>query len=196
MANTGFGLRPVGRIGGGMPRVREYYIPATDSGVYNEGDLVELPATGAMDPLGEVPVVQAFASGGVPVGVLVGIRPIASLPYTGDKRPASTAAYVEICDDPDTIYEVLEDAVGGAVTAAQVGAMYNAPLVVAAGALGISGTMLDSSAVTTSVSDVKIIGVKRTGNNAAAQANGAILLVRLLGPVQPGPALTSTVSHN
>jgi hypothetical protein len=76
--------------------------------------------------------------------------------------------------------------------------MYNAPLNVIAPSTvtGLDGTMLTSASATTSISDVKIIGVKRNGNNQAAQTSGAILLVRLLGPVQPGPALTSTVSHN
>lgn len=200
MSNTGFGLRPVGRVGGGMCRVREYYIPSTDSGTYGEGDVVELlTTTGAMDPLNEVPVVQLFATGKVPVGVIVGFRPIASLPYTGHYRPASTGAYVQVCDDPDAIYEVQEDGVTSVISAANVGAMKNCPLnVVAATAasLGISGTMLTSNSVTASISDVKILGVKRTGNNVAAQVGGAILLVRLLGAVQPGSALTSTLSIN
>lgn len=197
MAN-GFGLRLVGRIGGGQPRVNRYYIPATDTSTLGENDVVMLPAAGstALDPLNQFPVVTAFTTGKVPVGVVLGIRPIAALPYTAFK-PASTAAYLEVCDDPDALYEVQEDAVGGACTVAQVGGLSNAALVITNATLATSGTMLDSSTASlTAISDVKIIGVRQDASNAAAQSGGAILLVRLLGPVQPGSALTSTKSEN
>jgi hypothetical protein len=195
MATTGFGLRLKGRIGGGAPRVQEYYIPATDATALGENDVVQLLATGALDPTGQVPVVQAFVSGKVPLGVIQGFRPIAGLPYAGNK-PASTACYVQVCDDPQAIYEVQEDAVSSVVTAAQVGAMYNAPLNVVVSTGNQSGTMLTSASATTSISDVKIIGARRDASNAVGQTGGAILEVVLLGPVQPGSALTSTVSHN
>jgi hypothetical protein len=195
MAN-GFGLRLVGRVGGGQPKVREYYVPATNAVALAEGDVVSLPASGALDPAGQVQVVVAFASAGVPLGVVQGIRPIAALPYTTG-LPASTAAYIEVCDDADAIYEVQEDAVGGDVTAAQIGSMFNAALIVSTPVLGQSSTMLRSSTANsaTAINDVKIIGVRRDAQNAQGIAGGAILLVKLLGPVIPGPALQSTVSH-
>jgi len=195
MATTGFGLRLVSRVGGGQPRIREYYVPATNSTALGENDVVQLPATGALDPTNQVPVVQAFVSGHVPLGVVVGFRPIAALPYTGN-LPASTAAYIDVCDDPEAIYEVQEDAVSSVVTAAQVGAMFNAPLNIVASTGNTSGTMLTSASASASINDVKIIGVRRDASNAVGQSGGAILLVKLLGPVIPGAAIESTVSHS
>lgn len=182
---TGFGARLIGRAGGGAPRLREYYVPASDSTALFQGDFVTLvPTTGAMDPKNEVPVVQRAATGNVLLGVVVGFRPDPALPYTGQYRAASTARYVTVCDDPDAIYEIQEDAVGGAVTAALVGALSNADIVVAAGstATGLSGTMLDSSTAAATAEDLKIVGVRRDLANAAAQTGGAVLQVMILAP--------------
>lgn len=182
---TGFGARLIGRAGGGAPRIREYYVPSTDSTALFQGDFVTLvPTTGAMDPNNEVPAIQRAATGNVLLGVVVGFKPDASLPYTGQYRAASTARYVLVCDDPDAIYEIQEDAVGGAVTAALVGAMSNADIIVAAGSTvtGLSGTMLNSDTAAASAEDLKIVGVRRDLVNAAAQTAGAILQVMILAP--------------
>lgn len=180
---TGFGLRLVGRIGGGRPNIQTYYVPSTDSTALFVGDVVKVvDTTGAMDPDAQVPVITRAATGNPLLGVIVGFRPDPSLPYTGKYRAASTNRYVEVCNDPNAIYEVQEDAVGGAVSAALVGAMSNADIIVAAGSTvtGLSGTMLNSDTAAASAEDLKIIGVRRDGVNAAAQTAGAILLVRIL----------------
>lgn len=182
---TGFGLRLIGRAGGGSPRCREYYVPAGDSTALLQGDVVKLTASaGTLDPLNEVQGITRAATGDKLLGVVLGFRPDPSLPYTGQIRAASTARYVTVCDDPDAIYEVQEDAVGGAVTAAQVGAMFNANIIVASGSTvtGLSGTMLDSSTATQSAADLKIVGVRRDLSNAAAQTAGAILHAMILAP--------------
>lgn len=174
-----FGLRVIGRIGGGAPRVREYYVPSTDGTALYQGDPVKL--VNAMDPLAEVSVVTAAAAGDALVGAVVGFRPEPSLPYTGQYRAASTNRYVTVCDDPDAIFEVLEDAGGGVVSAANVGQMSNADIVVAAGSAvtGLSGTMLDSSDAKQTSAQLKIIGARRDLSNAAAQTAGAILHVMI-----------------
>lgn len=181
----GHGLRVVGRIGGGDPRVREYYIPASNAVALFEGDVVKLSGTDD-DPLHEVSGITQFATGDVALGVVVGFRPQPALPYTA-YRTASVGMYVEVCDDPLAIYEVQEDAVGGAVSAANVSAMYSADLIIAAGstATGLSGIMLDSNTAAAAITnlDVKIIGVLRDGVNYAGIAAGAKLLVRLNLPV-------------
>lgn len=182
MANTGFGLRLIGRVGGGQPRVREYHVPATDATALYVGDVVKLVAT--MDTLGEVNEVTRFATGNIPLGVIVDFKPSASLLYTGQYRAASTDRYILVCDDADAIYEVQEDAVSGVVSAANVAKMFNANLNVVAGSIytGLSGSMLTSASVTASAADMKIIGVRRDGVNAAATATiGAVLLVKLMG---------------
>lgn len=195
MSNTGFGLRLVGRIGGGEARIREYYVPASDSTALFQGDVVKLTASaGTLDPNNEVLGITRAATGDKLLGVIVGFKPDASLPYTAQYRAASTARYVEVCDDPEAIYEVMEDGVGGTVTAAQIGQMDNFNIIVAAGSTvtGLSGTMLDSSTAAQTAADLKVVGVRRDPSNPAAVAGsvGAILVVKILSP-----AITLTASE-
>jgi len=180
MSNTGFGLRLVGTTHGGRPRIREYFVPATDATALFQGDVVKL--VNAMDPNNEVPVVTRAATGNILLGVLIGFKPLPAQPYTA-YRLASTATYVEVCDDVGAIYEIQEDGVTSRVTAAQIGAMYNIPLNVIAGSTvtGLSGTMATSASATQSTSDLKIVGVRRdvTNPGLVAGTTGAILLVTL-----------------
>lgn len=180
---TGFGLRLVGRIGGGEPHVSKYYVPSTDSTALYQGDVVKVvDTTGAMDAAGEYITITRAAVGNPLLGVVVDFVPSAALPYTGQYRAASTERYVLVCDDPNAIYEVQEDAVGGAVTAALIGALSNASIIVASGSTvtGLSGTMLDSSTAAATALDLKIVGVRQDGVNAAALTGGAVLIVRIL----------------
>lgn len=184
MANTGFGLRLVGRLGGGEPRIREYYVPVGDATALYVGDVVKLTASaGTMDPNNEVPGITRAATGDKLLGVIIDFKPSASLPYTGQYRAASTARYVLVCDDQDAVYEAQEDAVSNSVTAAHIGDFYNIPLNVQAGSTvtGLSGTMLTSASATTSASDCKIVGVRRDPTNPAlvGSTSGAILLVKI-----------------
>jgi hypothetical protein len=180
---TGFGARLVGRLGGGEARINVYSVPASDGTALFEGDFVKVvDTTGAMDADGELIAITRAATGNPILGVVVGFEPTAELPYTGQYRAASTLRKVLVCDDPDAIYEIQEDADGGAVTAALIGALSNADIIVAAGSTvtGYSGTMLDSSTAAASAEDLKILGVRRDGVNAAAATGGAILRVRIL----------------
>ncbi|HEY3526015.1 MAG TPA: hypothetical protein VGK47_07455 [Nitrososphaeraceae archaeon] len=180
---TGFGARCIGRLGGGDVSVNTYYVPSTDSTALYEGDFVKVvDTTGAMDSNAEYITVTRAATGDPILGVIKGFKPDPSLPYTGKIRAASTARYVHVIDDPKAIYEIQEDAVGGAVTAALVGSLSNADIIVAAGSsvTGLSGTMLDSNTAAASAEDLKIIGVRRDGSNVAAQSGGAILHVMIL----------------
>jgi hypothetical protein len=185
MSNTGFGLRLVGRVGGGEPKINTYAVPATDSTALYQGDVVMIPTstTGTMDTTYGVPTCTIAVSGDVLLGVIVGFKPSASLPYTGQYRAASTLRYVQVCDDQDAIYEVQEDGLTSRVTAAHIGEMFNIPLNVGTGSTvtGLSGTMITSNSATQSASDCKIIGVRRDVANIGAVAGsvGAILLVKL-----------------
>lgn len=177
---TGFGLVPVRKINGGQIRLKTYFVPATDATALFVGDVVEL--VNAMDTPGEVQVVKRLAADtNLPVGVVVGFLPDPSLPYSVS-RPASTARYVLVCDDPDIVLQGQEDAVGGAVSAAAIGEMQNVEIITAAGSAvtGLSGTMIDSSTASTAAANFKLIGVKRDKSNAAAQATGAVLEVIFL----------------
>src|SRR5688572_15058762 len=138
---TGFGLRLVGRLGGGEPHISEYFVPATDSTALFQGDVVKVvDTTGAMSTPAEFITITRAATGNPLLGVVVGFKPDPATPYTA-YRAASTARKVLVCDDPNAIYEVQEDAVGGAVTAALVGSLSNADIIVASGstATGLSG---------------------------------------------------------
>jgi hypothetical protein len=192
---TGFGLRFKRTLHGQAPVCAKFYVPATDSTALLEGDLVTLvPTTGAMDTAAEVPVVTRAATGNVLLGVVKSFQPDGSLPLTGNYRAASTARYVNVIIDPDAVYEAQEDAVGGSITAAVVGAMQNVNVIVAAGSTvtGLSGTMIDSNTTTTSAADLKIVGVPANGgDNYAAKSGGAILEVMILAP-----ALKSTDSQS
>jgi len=179
---TGNGLKLVGRLGGGEAHVSEYFVPASDSTALYVGDVVE--KTNTMDTANRVPIITRAATGDIILGVIVGFRPDASLPFTGHYRAASTARYVLVCDDPDAIYEVQEDADGGAISAANVGESINVDMIVGTGSVytGFSGTMADSSSVAATAEDFKILGVVRQPDNAAAQSGGAKLLVKIVAP--------------
>lgn len=177
--NTGgFGFRLVGRQGGGQPRIRQYYVPATYATALFQGDAVGLPATGALDPLGQYPVVNRATTTNPILGVVIGFRPIPSLPYTGHYNPASTARYVEVCDDPQAIYEIAEDGAASSITAADVGAFKNYTMNVVAGSTvtGLSGTMLLSGAGSTAGSgtnDMKVVGIRQDATNVVPSNSAA-----------------------
>ncbi len=191
----GFGLVFSRTLHGGAPLTGRYYIPSTDSTLYCKGDVVELVnTTGTMDPKGEVPTVIIGVSGHILLGVIDGFEADGSNPLQGPTRAVSTNRYVEVIIDPDAVYKAQEDAVGGSITAAQIGAYTNVNLVVAAGstATGYSGTMIDSSTVTASAADLKVVGVPANGGgNVAALSGGAVLECMILAP-----ALKSTDSQS
>jgi hypothetical protein len=151
-----------------------------------KGDPVRLASTPAMDATSELPAIEAAATGNVILGVIEGFLPGgAATVLTGNYNPASTARVALVNIDPDSVYAVQEDAVGGSVSAANVGDMKNADIIVAAGSTvtGLSGVMLDSNTVAATGEDLKIVGVLRNGGaNYAALSGGAILEVMILSP--------------
>jgi hypothetical protein len=84
-------------------------------------------------------------------------------------RPASVVAYGFLCDDPDVMYSVQEDSVGGAIAVANAG-YSNGNLVAGAGSTstGLSGWMLQSSGVASgnATFQVKVLGLTRGPDNA------------------------------
>lgn len=183
---TGSGLRPV-RHKNGSPYNGEanmYSVPSTDAAAIGIGEAVKLVNT--MDAGNQVATVTQAAAGDALIGVVVGIVPTAGISLDKIYKPASTACYVLVADDPELIFEVQEDADSGVVSAANIGAHANADIVVASAtanvttATGLSKTMLDSSTATTSSATLKIIGVRRDGSNAGADAAGAVLEVMIL----------------
>lgn len=122
MANTDtpMGLRPIRYLSGAPYNgaVNRYYIPSSDSdGNVYIGALVKL--AGSADANG-IPTVSAnVATGDQVVGVVVAVEAVTfdSTIYRAD----DTARYVLVADDPNLIFEVQEDSVGGALTADSTG---------------------------------------------------------------------------
>jgi len=132
--------------------VRRYFVPAADATALFIGDPVTL--AGSADTSGKYQTVTraTLAAGNQLVGAVVAVQvvsdelktTIANLDRT--YRPASTAAYVWVADDPDQEFIIGEDEVGAALVAVDMG---NLGILVAGGGgstvYGRSSHVLDSS---------------------------------------------------
>ena len=178
-ANTPFGLRPAKKLDGSAPnfQLTKFYVPATDSAAIGLGDPVKL--AGSSDASGVYATVARMATPGTDViaGVVVGVEPLPtdlSLNY----RKASTAMYVYCITDPDCVYEVQEDSVGGALAATDIGLNANLVLGTVDTTTGNGKTMLDTSTKNTTNSlDVQILGLKAGIDNEVG--NYAKVLVKI-----------------
>lgn len=175
--NAPRGLIPVRHLNGNPYNgaYNIYSVPAS----YGTALYVGLPliATGASDANG-VPVVQIATAGatnytiGPMIGIVDGGEPIVGV--TRDMplyHPASTNQYILVADDPDLVFEIQEDSVGGSIAMATAGTK-NADMIAGAGSTvtGYSGWMLDSSTIGTgSTLQLRILrGVERPDNTMAA----------------------------
>lgn len=172
-ANTPFGLQPINDNGtpwSGQGRMVAF--PASQTGNIFRGD--PLVPLGGSDANG-VPLVgiATAGAGNVVLGGFIGVSngPAGSgFTLTRDLpvyRQASLANYGFVCDDPNQLYAIQEDSVGGALAAASA-AFENADLVAGAGSTvtGFSGWQLDSStAATTSTLQLRILGLLRGPDN-------------------------------
>lgn len=182
------GLRPVKHLNGSPynGQVNIYYLPAGDATATFVGDAVKLG--GSADANGIPTIAQAAATNAL-VGVVVGFVPLKMDPVGGSMtsgstsldtpqyRPASTAMYALVADAPDLVFEVQEDAVGGAAAVADVG--LNASLVVGSGSTttGASGMQLDTSTkATTATLELKIRGFVVRPDNEVGSANAKLLV--------------------
>lgn len=181
MAIQAFGAVPVRTLHGGPVVSNKYYVPASDSTAIFIGDFVG--KVNAMDPKGEVGVVKALgATGDAPIGVVTGVEVDASNVYRGDYRAASTARYIYVCDDPDVVLRIAEDADSNVISAANVASGANCDIALGAGSTvtGQSGHSLDSSTATTSSAVCKILQAVANESNVAAQSGGAEFEVIIL----------------
>lgn len=165
------GFKPVKHLSGAPwnGKANVYYIPATDSTAVFKGDAVK--SAGAADATGKFPTVAQAAATEAIRGVVIGFG---DNPYTmvhpdtplRSYRPASTAMYVLVVDDPFVIFEIQEDSVGNSITAAMVG--LSTDIVVGSGSTttGKSGMELDSSDTATAAGQCKILRVVDREDNA------------------------------
>ncbi len=176
MANTDGprGFVPV-RTAYGAPnsgRINRYYVGTGDSNNIFIGDPVDLSGTG--DTAGTSPaVVRATAgSGGYSVGVVVGIENLTSDNLGRTYRPASTAAYLLVADDPEQEFEIQEDSDGNALAITAIGS--NGDFIFGTGntTTGISACELDSTSVAdTATLQLRILGlVPREDNEIGSYA--------------------------
>lgn len=184
MANLdmAFGLKPV-LPKGGCVQTTEYYVPASDGTALFIGDPVIIAGGADADGVSTVTRATAASAGRI-TGVVVGFRPSTTVIANG-YRLASTAEYALVCDDPEQVFEIQEDAVGGALAAADVG--LNADLVAGTGSTVTkkSGFELDTSTkATTATLQLRILGfAQRVDNEIGANAK---VLVRINLPTETG----------
>lgn len=184
-ANAPFGLRPINE--NGTPWSGQGKLIAFASGNSNNLFLGDpLVPVGGGDGNG-VPymTIATAGAGNVVSGGFIGMsNGPAGSGYTLTRdlpvyRQASIANYGFICDDPNQLYAIMEDSVGGAM-AAGTAPSDNADLVAGSGSTvsGFSGWMLDSSTVGTGATkQLRILGLLRGPNNAIG--NFAVWVCRL-----------------
>jgi len=172
MANTdsAFGLKPVQHRNGAPYNgaFRIYSIAAGEGTATFIGDPVTLSGTSQTINGKIYSDVDQAATGGVVVGVVVGVVPVTqdSLRY----RAASTQRLLMVADDPDLLFEIQEVSGGTALTANDAG--LNADFVVATGSTvtGLSGVELNNaSEAVTNTLDLHIVGPSSREDNAIGE---------------------------
>lgn len=154
-----------------------------DTTLLGKGDAVK-KVTGSIG-VGQGPVRQAIAriaSGDKVYGVVVGcIQHTVATGLSLDRTYCPASTLMEILVDPvrsGDLFDVQEDAVGGAVATTNLGK--NATIIVADANMitGQSGMMLDSSTVATTNSlDLNIKGFNQEGSNVPGSTAGAVIVV-------------------
>jgi hypothetical protein len=152
------GFRPVMHRNGAPYNgaFREYSVAAGYGTALYIGDAVILAGTSQTIGGRVLSDVQQCATGGVPVGVIVAVKPDTqdSLRY----RAANTLRTVYVADDPDLLFEIQEGNSGTALADNDAG--LNIDFVVAAGSTttGLSGTMLNNATEqTTNTLDLHLV---------------------------------------
>ena len=171
--NAPFGLKPInlnGTTWSGQGKL--IYIPSSQGALYVGDPLVPL---GTTDAYGVPGWGIATAGTGIIGGCFLGRAngPAGSgvtlLQSNTVYHPTSVIDYGFVCDDPDVMYTVQEDSVGGAILVANAG-YSNGELVAGTGSThtGMSGWMLQSSTVASgnATYQVKVLGLTRGPDNA------------------------------
>jgi len=170
-SNSPFGLIAVRENGQPyMGQLNIYYVPASYGSNIFLGD--PLIPTGTSDANGIPGVQLASAGGGAYLvgscqGIVAGGDP--QIAVTRDQpiyHPASTNQYILVADDPNQLFKIQEDSVGGAL--ATTNSWDNADLVSGAGSTvtGYSGWQLDSStAQTTNTLQLRVLRLLQEADN-------------------------------
>jgi len=176
------GFKPVKNLNGspwnGKPNV--YYIPVGNTATLFIGDAVK--SGGAADATGMYPTVTKIAAGNAIRGVIIGFGLDPYIMVNPDNLnmkycPAATAMYCLVVDDPDVIFEVQEDSVGGAIAAESVGLSVDVTVPTGSTTTGKSAMELDSSGVVATVAQCKILrAVNRPDNELGNNCKWEVLI--------------------
>ena len=151
-----------------------YYLPDTDDNDIFVGD--PLAHGGGADTSGKFPTatIATVGTGNLILGVAIGFGPTPYIMADLDNlnrryRPASTAMYVAVVDDPNVIFEIQEVSGGTALTAAAVG--YNAPVVIGTGntTTGISGAEINNAGEVATTEQLRILRLAPHEDNALGE---------------------------
>jgi hypothetical protein len=178
-ANVARGLIPYAMLWGQKYNgsFNTYFVPASYGTALYVGDPVDIVSS-SNDANG-IPAVQLGVVGSPLLGVVVGIINGGDMgninAVTRDLpvyHPASTAQYLAVCDDPNVLYEIQDDASSQA-TAPKLFAGKNASLVTGTGSTvtGYSGWQMAASTVaTTNTLDLKIMRPLQQPDNTIGTA--------------------------
>lgn len=177
--NKPFGLRPVGTIGSHTynGQVKKFYVPSTDGAAIGIGDPVIL-AGGVHTDGTPLATRWTTSTSSIAVGVMVGVVPLPN-DLTVTYRKASTSMYILVETDPNTIFEIQEDSVGGYIALAN--GTKNGVIIMGTvdTTTGNGKTVLDSSTVAANAGlDLLILGPSLAVDNTFP-ANYARWLVKL-----------------
>ena len=191
--NAPSGLAPVMHIDGSSwnGQARLYAVIAGDTNSYYCGDVVKIDATNFADSNGINYVTRATA-GATVRGVVVGVG--AALPYgfqggpyinpanlTQGFRPSGAQSqnyYLAVVDDPDVIFEVMEDTTSTPGQAAQMTKNANFTAANPAANTYVSGFTLNSSTyATTSTLNLKVLQPSQRNDNTPFTAYQRLLVM-------------------
>ena len=173
------GFRPIQDRSGNpyCGKVEEYVVNASHATLLAVGDLVI--ETGNLDTASGLSEVDAASAGGLITGVIVGILPnYSNLEQKG--LPASTGGRVLVANDKNMIIEA--ETSGGTLATTDVGGNLDivATAATSTGNLVNSNMTVDASgAATSATAQVRVIGVKDSGDITYPAPAGTTILCRI-----------------
>lgn len=162
------GFVPVRHLTGGVIRSRQYEVDGDGMTAIFIGDLIDMEADGKV-------VVAAAAAGTSVIGVCTGVRDANRNAIAANFLAGSTAGFLDVVDDPDVIFSIQEDGVGGTPLAAiDVGATRDHVAGTGDEVTALSGHTIDSSGTE---GQLKIYGIDEKPNNAFGDTFTEVLVL-------------------
>lgn len=184
MANTNapYGLRPVGTMNSASynGKAQKFYVPADNATAIHIGDTVEIAGTGSAQAVYPIDVLRPEVAEGTQadvhtLGVVVGIEPLYS-DLSVNYRKASTAMYILVDTDPQTIYSVQGDS--GTWTAEDVHLNANITVTAGSNTTGRSNFVI-TTPTADAAKDTLIIGVDPALDNETGAYMRFLVLLNL-----------------